>query len=83
MKRILRFFYMICFFPVICLSVLIWMVSYIWNGKESNLGPYDVADMIHDYLGEKWFSDFLPKLFPVSCCTLINFVYLYSVENDV
>lgn len=53
MKRILRFFYMICFFPVICLSVLIWMVSYIWNGKESNLGPYDVADMIHDYLGEK------------------------------
>ena len=29
------------------------------------------------------FSDFLPKLFSVFCCTLINFVYLYSVENDV
>lgn len=31
----------------------IWMVSYIWNGKESNLGPYDIANMIHDYLGKE------------------------------
>lgn len=53
MKRMIRFFYMICFLPMVCLSVLTWMVSYIWNGKESNLGPYDVADMIYDYLGKK------------------------------
>lgn len=53
MKRMIRFFYMICFLPVVCLSVLIRMVSYTWNGKESNLEPFDVPNMIRDYLGKE------------------------------
>lgn len=53
MKRMIRFFYVICFFPVVCLSALIRMVSYIWNGKESNLEPFVVSNMIRDYLGKK------------------------------
>lgn len=53
MKRMIRFFYMVCFLPVVYLSVLIWMVSYIWNGKESNLEPFDVSNMIRDYLGKE------------------------------
>ena len=44
---------MICLIPVIGFSVLIWAVDYIWNGKESKLAPFDVADMIHDYLGKE------------------------------
>ena len=83
MKRMIRFFYVICFFPVVCLSALIWMVSYIWNGKESNLEPFDVSNMIVIIWERNDFKIFLPKLFSVFCCTLINFVYLYSVENDV
>lgn len=53
MKRMIRFFYMICFLPVVCLSVLIWAVDYIWNGKESCLEPFDVSNMIRDYLGKE------------------------------
>ena len=53
MKRMIRFFYMVCFLPVVCLSVLIWMVPYIWNGKESNLEPFGVSNMIRDYLGKE------------------------------
>ena len=65
MKRMIRFFYMVCFLPVVCLSVLIWMVSYIWNGKESNLEPFDVSNMIRDYLETNSFQIFYPNFFRI------------------
>lgn len=53
MDRMLRFFFMILLLPMVGFSVLIWAVDYIWNGKESCLEPFDVSNMIRDYLGRE------------------------------